>query len=278
MTAAVDILFRNFIRTWINDKLDQGDSAESVIESMTDGGFEENAAAQAVHVSLGGDVSSTYQYDPSPVPSGRIFHIQDRTIRALLRVEQPQLILFDSVLSADECDRIIELSKERMRPSSTTDPAIGDFTQPQDSLSESCTFGLSETSFIDRIDQRISALMNCPLENGEGLQVMHYGTGGHYRHHFDFLPPGDSTTELIRGGQRTATLIVYLNEVEAGGVTNFPRAGIKFTPRKGQAVYFRYLNDIGQLDPATEHAGLPVDTGEKWILNKRMRRYGSSFD
>lgn len=48
-------------------------------------------------------------------------------------------------------------------------------------------------------------------------------------------------------------------------------------PHKGGAVYFRYGNGQGQVDPLSLHAGAPILAGEKWIMTKwmRQRRYGS---
>jgi len=84
-------------------------------------------------------------------------------------------------------------------------------------------------------DRRFAALMNCPIENGEDLQILHYRAGGEYRPHFDYFPPGQNGSALhtARGGQRVATLIVYLSDVEGGGETIFPDAGISVTARRG---------------------------------------------
>jgi prolyl 4-hydroxylase len=74
------------------------------------------------------------------------------------------------------------------------------------------------------------------------------------------------------GGQRVATIIMYLNDVEEGGETVFPKAGVSVAPRKGVAVYFRYTNQLGQLDPMSWHGGAPVRKGEKWIMTKWLRQ------
>lgn len=280
MRVALDVSWRGRIKSWINANLEQGHSVDSIVEAMASEGLDKELATTAVHSLLRGELpgSSPYEYDPSPVPPERVVHAHDRDIPVLLRIERPQLILFDDVFSADECDRVIEMAQDRLQPSATIDPATGEFEQAESRTSESCMFRVSENSFVDRLDRRISALMNWPMERGEGLQVVHYKTGGQYMPHFDYFPPTDPgcIPHLIGGGQRTATLIVYLNDVEAGGSTFFSRAGISFSPRRGQALYFRYFNDRGQLDPATEHAGQPVRSGEKWIINKWMRRYRSS--
>lgn len=278
MTVALDVSRRSRIKSWINENLEQGHSADSIIEYLINEGLAKETATAAVFSLLRGEIpgDSAYEYDPSPVSRERVVHAHDRMIPVLMRLDQPQLILFDNVFTADECDEVIEMARERLQPSATIDPATGLLEQAENRKSESCTFAVSENSFVDSIDRRISALMNWPLEKGEGLQVVHYETGGRYASHFDYFPPADPgcIPHLVCGGQRTATLIVYLNDVEAGGETFFSRAGISFSPRKGQALYFRYFNNRGQLDPATQHAGQPVLSGEKWIINKWMRRYG----
>jgi prolyl 4-hydroxylase len=273
MTVALDISWRS----WLEENLARGCSVESIVESMINGGFDKDAASAAVHASLAGEMPGTsrYEYDPSPVSHNRIIHAHDRAIHSVLRVEQPQLILFGNVLSAEECDRVIELSEDKLQRSTIIDPETGRPESIENRSSEGTEFQLSETPFIDRLDRRISALMNWPLENGEGLQVLRYGVGGEYRPHFDYFSPDQpgSSAHIMRGGQRTATLVVYLNDVESGGDTVFPKADISISPRKGQAVYFRYFNNLGQLDPMTEHAGAPVLAGEKWIMTKWMHRY-----
>jgi len=83
---------------------------------------------------------------------------------------------------------------------------------------------------------------------------------------------------MATGGQRVATLVMYLNDVEAGGSTVFPSIGLDVLPRKGSAVYFAYTSDAGETDPRTLHGGSPVTAGEKWIATKwlRQRRYGGA--
>jgi prolyl 4-hydroxylase len=264
-------------RNWLQENLVRGCSVESVIESMVGGGFDKDAASAAVHAWLAGEVpaSSRYAYDACPVSVDRIIHAHDREIHVALRVERPQLILFGDVLSAEECDQVIELSEGKLRRSTIIDSDTGRPEVIDNRSSEGTFFQLCENPLIERLDRRISALMNWPLENGEGLQILRYGCGGEYRSHFDYFPPDQPghAAHIARGGQRTATLIVYLNDVEGGGETVFPDAGVSVSPRKGHAVYFRYANNLGQLDPATEHAGAPVRAGEKWIMTKWMRRY-----
>ena len=216
---------------------------------------------------------SDFQYDPLPVASGNLIRAFDRDVKVMMRCERPQVVVFGDVLSAEECAEMIERSRHRLKRSTTVNPETGQEDVIRNRTSEGIWFQRGEDAFIERIDQRIASLMNWPIENGEGLQILHYNTSGEYRPHFDFFPPDQpgSAVHTVRGGQRVATLIVYLNDVPDGGETIFPEAGLAVAGRQGGAVYFRYLNGLRQLDPLTLHGGAPVRAGEKWIMTKWMR-------
>jgi prolyl 4-hydroxylase len=191
---------------------------------------------------------------------------------------RPVLAVFDNILSAQECDELIRLSSIKLKRSTIVDPKTGEEEVIEDRSSFGTFFTLNESDFIVNLEQRIAAVMNLPVENGEGLQILHYKVGGEYKPHFDFFSPGDtgSAVHLARGGQRVSTMVMYLNDVKGAGETIFPDLGLSVTPKKGSAVYFEYCNSQNQLDPLTLHGGAPVADGEKWIATKwmRERRYG----
>jgi prolyl 4-hydroxylase len=85
---------------------------------------------------------------------------------------------------------------------------------------------------VKTIEARIARLVNWPLENGEGLQVLQYVPGTEYKPHYDYFDPAEPGTPTIlkRGGQRVGTLVMYLNEPEKGGGTTFPNVFSKSRP------------------------------------------------
>ncbi len=99
------------------------------------------------------------------------------------------------------------------------------------------------------VEQRVSQLLRWPVSNIDSLTVTHYK----------------------QGGQRLATLIVYLNEVEAGGATVFPKLGLQLRPKRGAAAYFLSHEPDGRINPSNLHAGAPVEAGEKWIATFWLR-------
>ncbi|TDV28445.1 prolyl 4-hydroxylase [Paraburkholderia caballeronis] len=269
---------------WLATNVTRGCSADSMTDAMVRAGFEPAVADSAVRRAVGGAVadggaattgSAQYRYDPAPVSAGNLVHAFDRDVSVLMRCERPQIVIFGDVLSAAECDELVERSRHRLKRNTTINPETGAEDVIRNRTSEGTWFPRGEDAFIERLDRRIACLMNWPVENGEGLQILHYGPGAEYRPHFDYFPPeqSGSAVQLAHGGQRVATLVIYLNDVPEGGETVFPDAGISVTGRKGTAVYFRYMNGMRQLDPLSLHAGAPVRRGEKWIATRWMREH-----
>ncbi|MGH8778223.1 2OG-Fe(II) oxygenase [Paraburkholderia sp.] len=279
---------------WLTTNVERGCSAESMIDAMIASGFARDTARDAVkQIVLGKPIAtvgttvavaaqpepagavSPYRYDPCPVPAGNVVRAGGRDVKVLMRCERPQIIVFGDVLSADECNELKERSRHRLKRSTTVNVDDGSEDVIQNRTSEGIWFQRCEDPFITMLDQRIAELMNWPLDHGEGFQILHYNGGGEYKPHFDYFPPDQagSTKHTSRGGQRVATLILYLNDVPGGGETIFPDAGISVVAKQGGGVYFSYMNSERQLDPLTLHGGAPVREGEKWIMTKWMREH-----
>jgi prolyl 4-hydroxylase len=270
---------------WLTTSLSRGCTHQSIVEAMVQAGFDASMARDIVQTTVragNGQLAADgatfadntpYDYDACPISQSNCIRAYDRDVSVVIRCARPQVIAFDDVLSGDECAELIERSRDRMKRSTTVNPDNGGEDIIDKRTSEGCWHPRSGDAFIERLDRRLAALMNFPIDHGEDLQILHYGVGAEYQPHFDYFPADQkgSAVHTSRGGQRVATLIVYLNDVEGGGETIFPDAGVAVTARRGGAVYFRYMNGRGQLDPLTLHGGAPVTSGEKWIMTKWMR-------
>jgi prolyl 4-hydroxylase len=257
---------------WVVRNIESGVLESAMIEAATK---EIRAAWQQRNEGLRRrSESQGYRYQTAPTSKSGPVRIDGRDMPILLEMQEPHIVHYENVLSSEECDAIIELAVPKMTPSRTHDQATAELVVRDFRSSSGCFFQRAETEFVQRLEQRLADLAQWPVENGEGLQVLQYRQEGEYRPHFDFFPPEKPTSALSlkNGGQRVATLIVYLNTVEEGGETYFPKLDLKIKPVKGSALYFSYTNTENELDRMTLHGGASPAHGEKWIMTKWMRQ------
>jgi prolyl 4-hydroxylase len=211
--------------------------------------------------------------EPPRLRSGTSIQTSDRLVRVAARVERPTLALLNNVLNADECGELIEMARPRLQPSTIVDPVTGVDMVTGLRTSLGMFFLPAENALVAKIDKRLAEVMNMPLENGEGLQILHYPKGAGSAPHHDYLLPSNASNKasIARSGQRVSTLVAYLNDVPAGGETLFPVLGWATSPQRGNAVYFEYCTSDGQVEPASLHASNAVEQGEKWVATKWMR-------
>ncbi|QTD42765.1 2OG-Fe(II) oxygenase [Sporosarcina sp. Te-1] len=198
-----------------------------------------------------------------------IFHhvgkkiITDREIDIIARLEEPLIVVLGNVLSDEECNELITMSKDKMQRSK-----IGT-THAENELRTSSGMFIeeSENEVVSRIERRIATIMNIPIEHGESLQILRYTPGQQYKAHYDYF---SSTSKVTNN--RISTLVMYLNDVDEGGETFFPQLNFSVTPKKGMAVYFEYFYNDQTLNELTLHGGAPVIAGEKWVATQWMRK------
>jgi prolyl 4-hydroxylase len=205
--------------------------------------------------------------------TANVIATSDRNVSILLALNAPRVVLFGGLLSDAECDELVAMSVKKLQRSTVVNAATGEYDVHPDRTSEGTHYTRGENALIRKIETRISELVSCPVDHGEPIQILHYTPGAEYKPHFDFFDPTFEGNDkvLAMGGQRIATLIMYLNDVEAGGSTVFPDVGLDVLPKKGNALYFAYATEDGQLDRRTLHGGSPVGRGEKWIATKWLR-------
>lgn len=218
---------------------------------------------------------SSYVAEPSRIPSGNVIMAGGHAVQVVARLSRPDVVVLANVLTEAECALLIWLAREKLNRSTTVDPQTGELTVIANRTSFGGFFARKENELIERLDDRFAELLRWPVEHAEGLQVLRYQVGGEYKPHFDYFPVTNagSAQHLAQGGQRIASLVIYLNEVQDGGETIFPELGLSVVPRPGYAVYFAYWNAQQQVDPLTLHGGSPVQRGEKWIATKWLRQY-----
>lgn len=134
--------------------------------------------------------------------------------------------------------------------------------------------GLADNDFIHLLlQERMSKACGIPQRQMEGMAVLMYQEGGEVSEHVDYFDPESAlgSRELSAHGQRILTFLVYLNDDYEGGETSFPELGITHKGKAGEGLYFVNARESGEGDLRTRHAGLPVGTGNKWVLSQYFR-------
>ncbi len=246
-----------------------GPTTVQTVASMNDIGFKptypRGQTPSIVHV----DESA---YFPVPIPdTSRNFIHLDNNIRVVFRMTgKPNAILFENVLTHAECDAIIAESSAKLERSTVVAVTDGASAVDSSRTSSGTYFDLGAHKVIGRIENRLATLVDWPFNKGESVQVMRYEPGEKYSPHYDYFDPKDpGSARHTQNGQRVATLIMYLSDVEEGGSTGFPDIGLHVIPKKGSVLFFSYAE--ASKESKSLHEGSPVIAGTKWIATKWLR-------
>ena len=269
------------LRKWIIDQATAGCQPEAVLKSMIASGWREDVAIAAIEDTLRGFLDDRAKAAvlppavpvPEPWPAGTptVVDAGDREVRVLMSMRDPRVIVFGGLLSDDECDGLVDAARQRLTRSETVKNETGGSEVNAARTSEGMFFQRGESELCRRLEARMARLMNWPVENGEGIQILRYRPGAEYKPHYDYFDPAQPGTPTIlkRGGQRVASLVCYLNTPKSGGATVFPDVALDVAAVKGNAVFFSY----DKPHPTTKslHGGAPVVEGEKWVATKWVR-------
>jgi prolyl 4-hydroxylase len=175
--------------------------------------------------------------------------------------------LIERYLTDDYCQALIDLIDASAEPSGVVTDAGFDREYRS---SSTCYFRDQPLALSTQLG--ICKIMGIDPIHAEPIQGQRYRVGEQYKQHHDFFHPTDAGLKAMeRGGQRTWTVMIYLNEPKAGGATRFTKCGVNIEPRKGNALIWNNLTPEGEPNPWSMHAALPVEQGEKYILTQWFR-------
>jgi prolyl 4-hydroxylase len=214
----------------------------------------------------------------------------------VLSESNPKAYLVRNFLTDEECDHLMALAKKQLAPS-TVVSGTGEPVGSEVRTSAGMFLSKHQDAVVRDIEFRIAALSGTPEDNGEGMQILRYDIGQKYDAHFDYFHD-EVNRSPKRGGQRIATMLIYLVDTEEGGETIFPNAkrpehfnaeepnnpfaksikhsscvqnGLPVASVRGDAVLFFSVTGDGELDRGSLHGACPVITGQKWTAVKWIR-------
>ena len=188
----------------------------------------------------------------------------------------PPVFVVDELLSTAECDALTRLADPMLTQS------LPDGGASRARTSRSCHLRKGSQP-MPGIYRRVTALLrDWPVSHMETPQVARYERGQFYEAHFDGSAPESRAYRGEEGGQRVATVLIYLNDVPRGGHTRFNRLGFEVAPRKGCAVvFFPGCADTGALDSRALHEARPAEDRKYvcqiWVRQRALSTAGQEF-
>jgi prolyl 4-hydroxylase len=187
------------------------------------------------------------------------------------RLPLPGVTIFmrRNFLDREACARLVALIEAERRPSGLADHD-GDASFR---TSETCDLG-SDNPFVANIVASLAAYAGLEAAHAEPLQGQRYAVGQEFKPHTDTFEPEGAEYERYcsEAGQRTWTMMVYLNVPAAGGATRFKQFGKIIQPETGKLLAWDNLLADGRPNYATLHQGMPVRAGVKYIITCWFRQ------
>lgn len=177
--------------------------------------------------------------------------------------DRPEITIFRNLFTPAECDFLMTVAEPGFVGSTVVLSSGETAPDPIRTSEDSTMHWLIEDPAIHALNRRLAAASGTLYEQGEPLLILRYRPGQQYRKHCDAIP-GETN-------QRFKTALVYLNEDYEGGETEFSRIGVKVRGQRGDGVVFANTLDGHRVDPLSEHAGLPVISGTKYLASRWIR-------
>ncbi|EDW24510.1 GL24183 [Drosophila persimilis] len=185
----------------------------------------------------------------------------------------PYVVIYHDVLYDAEMQGLIDSTRRRMSRSMVQYEIRQIEISEQRTSKEAPFTEKNDPQLLKRIYDRLKDMTGCDMLRSEHLSILLYDQGGHHDPHVDYhdLYWHPQEYEYHPFGDRQASVVFYLNDVEDGGETVFPKLQLVIPPTKGSALMWHNLRPWGEGDPRTQHASCPVLSGYKqvaiqWIL------------
>ncbi|XP_017076371.2 prolyl 4-hydroxylase subunit alpha-1 [Drosophila eugracilis] len=190
----------------------------------------------------------------------------------------PYIVIYHDAMYDSEIDVIKRMARPRFRRATVQNSVTGALETANYRISKSAWLKTNEDRVVETVVQRTADMTGLDMDSAEELQVVNYGIGGHYEPHFDFARKEEQRAfEGLNLGNRIATVLFYMSDVEQGGATVFTSLHTALFPKKGTAAFWMNLHKDGEGDVRTRHAACPVLTGTKWVSNKWIHERGQEF-
>lgn len=211
-------------------------------------------------------------FDPGKLARWGV-HVRQRLIGRpdVQHVDLPGVDLFvvPGFLTRRDCRDLVKVIDSNAVPS-----PLFKGTEREGFRTSSTLFFDPDDAFSASVELYISDFLGIDICYSETMQGQRYEAGQQFKAHHDFFHMSEPYWHEVklRGGQRTWTAMIFLNQPEDGGETDFPELGIALRPQTGTLVVWNNMTAVGMPNHRTLHAGTPVRRGKKHIITKWYRQ------
>ncbi|AWL11109.1 Procollagen-proline dioxygenase [Saliniradius amylolyticus] len=253
---------------WVLDNLMRGVSASTLLPILLENGF---AFEQCRRV-LGRHLPESERHLKDAVFYRKLAEAPLRAGNVgleALESEKAQLFRIQQFLSADECQHLMRLTEHKLRPSELASTTSDRYFR----TSSTGDLENYDDPFIGELNQRIAQTLGLDHSYGEPIQAQRYLQGQQFKAHTDYFEPAtdEYAHHAKQRGQRSWTLMIYLNQDCGGGETEFPRLSLSVVPLQGMALLWNNLDADGVVNGNTLHHAHPVSDGRKYVITKWFR-------
>ncbi len=199
----------------------------------------------------------------------------DRAVEMLFVIESPRVVLFGNLLSDEECDLLVSLSRDKLQRSSVVNASTGAYDIHPHRTSSGTYFKRGENELLQRIERRIAELVDCPVEQGEPIQVLHYEPGGEYKPHYDYFDPAHpGQSRGACAGRTTHCNVDHVFERRDARRIDCVSARSDSTCCRARAMRFTSPTAMTPAHSTCARcmAAARLKSGEKWIATKWFRQ------
>ena len=175
----------------------------------------------------------------------------------------------NNFLSPEECQELIKMIDANHSRSSVVEGGTDRTAISQVRTSSTSNLDM-QNPLIKNIHNRIAATLHLDLKKGEALQGQLYEPGQFFKPHNDFFGGPAYDMHCKASGNRTHTLMLYLNDNFQGGGTHFPSLSKTVNPETGKALWWYNMKD-GKVQEQYLHEGVTVEEGKKYIVTSWWR-------
>ncbi|KFB45448.1 AGAP013377-PA-like protein [Anopheles sinensis] len=187
---------------------------------------------------------------------------------------EPLVVLLHDVVHEGEIARLQKLGEPIIKVSGLTNdswlPVFYDNHQTY-------TLHDRDDPVVETITHRVEQVTGLSCETAEDLKVIYDEIGSYKTLDIDVIQTQEDARRFAYSGNRLATVLFFLSDVQEGGYTIFPKLRISIRPKKGAAAMWYNLKETGEPNELIKYSNCPLMGGTKWTAKKIIHTRGNEL-